>query len=207
MLRPLYGAIIATLLTVAIVAAPAAAIEPTHTQGDSDCDGKFIDPINVRWFNVSDVGLAANLTTLLTRWGPVGGKTQWLRGGNGCHAQHYSMGREFGRKTNAVRHREKAHVRIFETGEGQLAGDAHRERKVACDDDGKQNDDAVYPRFDGKSGFDAAMDQMVRAFRRSNGWVVTMDTLRGPYVHSFRQCDRKWVTWSGDIAYMTRMGP
>ena len=51
------------------------------------------------------------------------------------------------------------------------------------------------------------MDQLVRAFRRSNGWVVEIDTLRGPYVRSFRQCNHGWVTWSGDIAYMTRMGP
>jgi hypothetical protein len=158
-----------------------------------------------RWFNADWTGVSANVTAFATEVGRVGGSTQYAYRGNDCEGQKISLGREYGPRTNAYEHREKVHVRIFETGEGQSAGDAHREGKVTCGGDGKRNDDAVYRRLNGKGGFDAAMDQMVRAFRRSSGWAITFDTVPSPYVRAFKQCNGHIVRWSGDVAYMTRM--
>jgi hypothetical protein len=86
----------------------------------------------------------------------------------------------------------------------QSAGDAHRERKVRCDNNAGTTDsfshDVVYKRFNGVSGFDAAMDQVADAYRDRSGVSVSVVRSRSPFVSTFRQCNETQVPWSGDVS-------
>jgi hypothetical protein len=102
----------------------------------------------------------------------------------------------------------RASVRLSETGTGQVGGDAHRERKVRCDNSATTvetfSHDVVYKYFNGSNGFDAAMDEVVAAFRRSQGSTISIVRSGGPFISMFQPCNRTWVPWTGGVAYITR---
>jgi len=90
----------------------------------------------------------------------------------------------------------------------EAGGDAHRERQVRCDNTAGTTDtfshDVVYEHYNGTNGFDAAMDKVVTAFRRSRGSIISVVHSGGPFISMFKQCNGTWVPWSGDVAYITR---
>lgn len=217
---------LALLLISSIPTASADAPAAHYTYRSSNCAyASVADPLNVRWFNIDWLSVKVGLEQYMSPWGtlqevpPVPGllesTSQYAYNAGSCAQANYSTGRQWGPvivdlpgPDNLKKY--KFHTRLFTTGSAQVAGDAHLERKRrvgTCDVSAVGWNDAVYRRYNGKSGFDAAMDKIVRAYRTQSSSTVSVVRSPSPFTHLFKQCSGEIVDWSGRVAYITRPGP
>jgi hypothetical protein len=214
------GTLLLVLVAFATTPHRASAAQTAHfTYRTSSCTyAKYADPLNVRWFNIDWLGVKAGLDEYMPgNWGalvedPFGSSSQYAFNGASCQAANYSSGRQWGPYAYVplLLRRYKFHARLFTTGSGQVAADAHIERKKTtgtCSNTSIHINDAVYSRYNGESGFDAGMDKIVAAYRAQSSSSISVLKARSPFTHLFKQCTGEIVEWSGRVAYITRPGP
>jgi hypothetical protein len=214
-------AVLASFLLLALVligfnsTARADAPAAHYTYRSSNCAYSSVaDPLNVRWFNIDWLSVQAGMAQYMAPWGamlehPNGSTSQYAYRNGACVASEYSAGRQWGPMVYAplLLRKYKFHARYFTTGQDQVSTDAHIERKRrtgTCDDTRIGWNDAVYRRYNGMSGFDAAMEKIVRAYRMHSSSTVSVVRSPSPFTHLFKQCTGEVVDWSGRVAYITR---
>lgn len=207
--------LVALLLIASIPTAHADAPAAHYTYRSSNCAySSAADPLNVRWFNIDWLSVQAGMAQYMAPWGamlehPNGSSSQYAYKNGTCVASEYSAGRQWGPMVYAplLLHKYKFHARYFTTGQDQVSTDAHIERKRrtgTCDGNSIGWDDAVYRRYNGMSGFDAAMEKIVHAYRTQSSSTVSVVRSPSPFTHLFKQCTGEIVDWSGRVAYITR---
>jgi hypothetical protein len=212
---------LASLLLLALLAiassstARADAPAAHYTYRSSNCAyASVADPLNVRFFNIDWLGVQAGMAQYMAPWGamlehPNGSSSQYAYRNGTCVASAYSSGRQWGPMVYAPLglRKYKYHARYFTTGTGQVSTDAHIERKRRTGTCGTTSigwNDAVYRRYNGMSGFDAAMEKIASAYRTQSSSTVSVVQSPSPFTHLFKQCTGEIVDWSGRVAYITR---
>jgi hypothetical protein len=140
---------------------------------------------------------------------PFGGSRQYAMRNGSCEPLKNSAGRQWGPTVySALNLRKyKFHARLFETGDGQVAPGAHIERKRrigTCDNTSIGWNDAVFARYNGRSGFDAAMERIAARYRRMSSSNVSVVQSPSPFTNMFKQCSGEIVKWSGRVTYIHR---
>jgi hypothetical protein len=169
----------------------------------------------VQWFNVDWVSVKVGLEEYMRPWGPLqelpfGSQYAYDYSDHQCKAANYSSGRQWGPTVAPGFKKYKFHVRLFTTGSGAVGTGAHIERKRRigrCTNNVAGMNDAVFVTYNGRSGFDAAMEKVVDGYAYYSSSSISIVRSRTPFTHLFRQCDDGIVRWSGRVAYITRPGP
>lgn len=169
-----------------------------YTRSNPDCDGSGTDPVN--WAIYGDAAYWQNTSKLITDevgWGDPPGpvSSMWLgTGGGGC------FGADDQRKLGF---RRGHHTRLWEAPElinqnYWTVGDAHRERIVVDIGGCKPASDAVYPRIDGMTGFDAGVFEMQVGHGKHHGLALRYKgAIHRPHRAHLKQCNGDRVGWNG----------
>ena len=158
-----------------------------------DCSGGPKDPINVAFLGSDAVpAVVHNHVAHHANWKEQQGFNQAIKTHGGCHemAEQASLG-----------FKDKHHTRFFGNPDSPFYtfGDAHRERKKACGDPPFLND-AVYPRYKGRSGFDYGAYEIYKAFQGTNHeYSGARKYNKGPNRRTFKQCTGEKVAWNGRV--------
>jgi hypothetical protein len=184
------GVLLTVLCAAAVLPASSSAVATIGylTRPNSSCSGRsYVDPVN--WMLRGAAATADNSWQLIENkvgWDKhpfPGPSEQWLFTGH-CHKQdhHNKLGRTSGHHT-----RDWQGDGLDSHGRYLTVGDAHRERFVV-----RCPNDAVYPHFNGSTGFDQGQNEMFR------GLVARyIGNHRKPHKRRFKQCTGEVVAWNG----------